>query len=336
MDLSPFVTCVGIKIDNHCTEGNIVYPYDSRWYILFISMTDIICQHYNIENVDDWKALHRDCMLRLLLWFGVHFQCMDEIYTSPLSDDNNTAHLSLDNFALLFGGHQAMNATEEPIHQMPHQDFSKATNVSGEVVSISENQLFNNLQCPGSFIIPLSKERQLKIAGSGIVTVNRGEILFFGGDVTHCGVTTRAGMDPFTWNACFHCLLCSRHHPSTLDIFDVDIHEIRKSQPELLHLLDDESQEEVITTMLSEMTLALRGCRNHQSDDKNVQLLSTPSISAKFAELTALHEEMFSGTATIPLNQKRGCGCLGPCGKKCGCKKKKLTCHSGCKCNGNC
>lgn len=233
--MSPFLTCVGIKIDNHCTEDNIVYPYDSRWYILFISMTDIICQHYNIENVDDWKALHTDCMLRLLLWFGVHFQCMDEIYTTPLSDasfnenDNNTAHLSLDNFALLFGGHQATDAKEDPIHQMPHQDFSKATTGSGDVVSISENQLLNNLQHPGSFIIPLSKERQVKIAGSGIVTVSRGEFLFFRGDVTHCGVTIPLGMDPFTWNACFHCLLCSLHHPSTLDIFDVDIHEIQNS-----------------------------------------------------------------------------------------------------------
>lgn len=173
--MSPFATCIGIKFDNHCTEGNIVYPYDSRWYILFIRMSGIICQHYNIENVDDWKALHRDCMLRLLLWFGVNFQCMDEIYTTPArfdssfnENDDKTAHLSLDNFALLFGGHQAMDDKEEPIHQMPHQDFSKVTTVSGEVVSNSENQLLNNLQHPGSLIIPLCKERQKKFAGSAL------------------------------------------------------------------------------------------------------------------------------------------------------------------------
>jgi hypothetical protein len=175
---------------------------------------------------------------------------------------------------------------------MSHQDFSKATLVSGEVVSISENQFLNNLQQPGSIFITLGKERQLKFAGSGIVTVERGELLFFGGDVTHCGVTIRAGMDPFTWNASFHCLLCSLHHPSALDIFDVDIHEIRNSQPELVHLLAEESQEEVLTKMLSDVTTAFHECSIRQSALRNTKLVKNPKIAEKFNELTSLFSAM--------------------------------------------
>lgn len=314
--MSLFVTCLGTKIDNlidgNDSEGNNRYPYDIRLYILFSRITDEICQHYNIENVEDWKAMHRDCMLRLLLWFGVNFQCMDEIYTAPSSarfdslssffadsifaDDMahtpQTRHLYVDNFSLLFGGHQATNDKEEPIHQMPHQDFSTAT-VSGKDVSISDNQLLKDLTHPGSYIAPLDKERPLKFAGSDtIVTVKRGEIVFFKGDVTHCGVTIRAGMDPFQWNPCFHCLLCSVYHQTTPDKFSVDIDELRKSQPELVHLLNPESQEEVISKMLSDVTTALRGCSRHQSGIRNKQLLTVPNLADKMNELTTLFSEM--------------------------------------------
>ena len=69
--MSQFVTCLGTKIDNLIDGNNNVYPYDIRLYIPFFRITEEICHHYNIENVEDWKAMHRDCMLRLLLWFGV-------------------------------------------------------------------------------------------------------------------------------------------------------------------------------------------------------------------------------------------------------------------------
>ena len=306
--MSQFVTCLGTKIDNLIDGNNNVYPYDIRLFIPFFRITEEICHHYNIENVEDWKAMHRDCMLRLLLWFGVNFQCMDEIYTPPssarfdslsakyysiLTNDRTPTpqHLYVDHFSLLFGGHQATNDIEEPIHQMPHQDFATAT-VLGKDVSISENILLFDLQHPSSVFAPLDVERQLKFAGSDIVTVKRGEIAIFRGDVTHCGVTIRAGMDPFKWNPCFHCLLCSTLHETTPDHFGVDIDELQISQPQLVHLLNPESQEEVISKMLSDVITALRGCSLRQSVERNEQLLTVPNVADKMNELTTLFSEM--------------------------------------------
>ena len=41
--------------------------------------------------------------------------------------------------------------------------------------------------------------------------------------------------------------------------------------------------------------------------------------------------------AIFPVKIGKGCKFKnGICGKACGCKKKKLKCHSGCSCNGNC
>jgi hypothetical protein len=48
-----------------------------------------------------------------------------------------------------------------------------------------------------------------------------------------------------------------------------------------------------------------------------------------------LHAKRIS--ATSPIKIGKGCKCKnGICGKACGCKKKKLKCHSRCSCNGNC
>ena len=99
-------------------------------------------------------------------------------------------------------------------------------------------------------------------------------------------------MDPFTWNASFHCLLCSLHHPSALDIFDVDIHEIRNSQPELVHLLAEESQEEVLTKMLSDVTTAFHECSIRQSALSNTKLVKNPKIAEKFNELASLFSDI--------------------------------------------
>ena len=41
--------------------------------------------------------------------------------------------------------------------------------------------------------------------------------------------------------------------------------------------------------------------------------------------------------ANSPIKKSKGCKCnRGKCGKNCRCKKKGMSCHSGCSCNGNC
>ena len=48
-----------------------------------------------------------------------------------------------------------------------------------------------------------------------------------------------------------------------------------------------------------------------------------------------LHEKSIE--ATSPPRRQKGCGCKhGICVKACGCRKKGVSCHSGCSCNGNC
>jgi hypothetical protein len=48
-----------------------------------------------------------------------------------------------------------------------------------------------------------------------------------------------------------------------------------------------------------------------------------------------LHESCIG--ATSPIKRTKGCQCKGGmCTKACGCKKKRVTCHSGCSCLGNC
>jgi uncharacterized protein YbjQ (UPF0145 family) len=48
-----------------------------------------------------------------------------------------------------------------------------------------------------------------------------------------------------------------------------------------------------------------------------------------------LHEKSIE--ATSPPRRQKGCGCKhGICVKACSCRKKGVSCHSGCSCNGNC
>jgi 2-phospho-L-lactate guanylyltransferase (CobY/MobA/RfbA family) len=61
---------------------------------------------------------------------------------------------------------------------------------------------------------------------------------------------------------------------------------------ELVHLLNPESQEEVISKMLSDVIMALRGCSLRQSVERNEQLLTVPNVADKMNELTTLFSEM--------------------------------------------
>jgi hypothetical protein len=65
-------------------------------------------------------------------------------------------------------------------------------------------------------------------------------------------------------------------------------------------------------------------------------------LAGKFTEKSVplisyakLHETMIS--ATSPVKKAPGCKCKnGKCGNYCGCRKKQVSFHSGCSCNGNC
>lgn len=168
---------------------------------------------------------HEHCMTRLLLHLSVTLNLVEESVTEFFdmdaveSDINNTAnchrqwthypvrvnagaHLFLSEISLLFGGHNLKK--NGPVqHQRCHVHAKGLEGISA----------LDGKSKPGSLILPLEDFRSIFI-GSGLVTLLKGQYIFFNGDVPHRGYT----YNELSWHPAIHLHLDTRHHKRKAEV----------------------------------------------------------------------------------------------------------------------
>ena len=111
---------------------------------------------------------------------------------------------------------------DECIHQICHKDGETNGN------TIAANKRLQNLFKPGSFIIPLEDERKIYIGtpdeARNVITVYKGQILFFAGDVPHGGITYERSSKGSNevWHIGLHGHLDSTKHDRYPDFLDLE------------------------------------------------------------------------------------------------------------------
>jgi hypothetical protein len=121
---------------------------------------------------------------------------------------NPDAHLHLFELSLLFGGHCMMVADDQKsVDQICHCDIDGLQ----EPETI---KLFNNIQMPGSFIVPLEDHRTMHHSTpQNQIPVKRGQLLWFDGTMAHGGTTHKATQEGNDWHPALHCHLDSNKFP---------------------------------------------------------------------------------------------------------------------------
>jgi hypothetical protein len=203
----------------HIDFGHQNYNYDDRAYEYLPSQ--------NYPEVD--KEKHREAMVRffyfLASWLNIaeeagsmvfdlesakqhYIASSNKLVGLPPSMKNKAAHLYLNEISLLFGGHCKMrNQEEDPIHQICHMD---GQTIFGE---LERNKELKGKQMPGSFIIPLEDYRSIYVVTpQTLVTVKRGQFLWFHGALPHGGITYKASKEGRDWHPAIHGHLDSIFH----------------------------------------------------------------------------------------------------------------------------
>jgi hypothetical protein len=154
---------------------------------------------------------HKHCMTRLLLHLSVKLNFVEESVTALFDMDaancdrqwtnypvrvNADAHLFLSEISLLFGGHN-LKKNGPAQHQRCHVDVDGLKGISA----------LEGKTKPGSLILPLQDFRSIFI-GSGLLTLSKGQYIYFKGDVVHRGCT----YDELSWHPAIHLHLDTRHH----------------------------------------------------------------------------------------------------------------------------
>jgi hypothetical protein len=154
---------------------------------------------------------HKHCMTRLLLHLSVTLNFVEESVTELFDMDaancdrqwtnypvrvNADAHLFLSEISLLFGGHN-LKKNGPAQHQRCHVDVDGLKGISA----------LEGKTKPGSLILPLQDFRSIFI-GSGLLTLSKGQYIYFKGDVVHRGCT----YDELSWHPAIHLHLDTRHH----------------------------------------------------------------------------------------------------------------------------
>jgi hypothetical protein len=207
----------------HIDFGFGIYDYDDRCYELLPSTK------YPID-----EAKHRAAMVRF-----AYKLCCDLNITSefaPFLPDltklkdqfnnkwhgirdfsfkkNTEVHLFLQEISFLFGGHELRTTGKDPIHQVCHMDGEDHNHV------IDTNPQLQDKLRPGSFIIPLESERTIyHSTPATLLTVKKGHVLLFAGNLPHGGMTYRDD----AWFPAIHGHLDSTHHERTQGFFDLKV-----------------------------------------------------------------------------------------------------------------
>jgi len=168
------------------------YNFDDQKYVILPS-TD-----YQMVSAEHHKkamirfAYHLSATLNLSAELATYQLVLDpqkHLKNSP-EDKPDTWHLDFTEISLIFGGHHT--GTGKPVNQASHKDHE------GKGLLSSCKDLEGRFY-PGSFIIPLESSRTIYINGqSNLVTVVKGQYLFFSGNVVHGGITYDHSDDWFT------------------------------------------------------------------------------------------------------------------------------------------
>jgi hypothetical protein len=182
---------------------------------------------------------HRMAMVRFFFLLTAYLNMADETASALLDIDkvkanvaqkkpplpptapevnNPSAHLAFFEISLLFGGHCMLNDhTATSVHQICHKDGETKDNL------VKDNALLEGLHKPGSFIIPLQEQRTIYICTPMLqVTAEKGQFIWFNGDVPHGGMTYKASVDGLDWKPAIHGHLDSSHHERMQGYFDFE------------------------------------------------------------------------------------------------------------------
>ena len=195
---------------SHINYGSALYNYDDRSYLYIPSNT-----HYPELP----RETHRETMVRLFYFLAVNrnmsaqaaYQVLDletfiacclqakQIGHYPVMANAPNYHLHFFELSLLFGGHSMMPAEDgEVTHQICHMDLA-------DLLSVPALETFKGKQKPASFIMPLENERTIYVNTlHTLVTVKKGQVLFFEGDLAHGGITYHATGEGNDWYPAIH------------------------------------------------------------------------------------------------------------------------------------
>jgi hypothetical protein len=201
----------------------------------FDGYEEIDDRHYadfSAENVPVEVSQHRKVLVRIMYHLAAHFNIAKEVcpyqvdyLATVLNAESNKAagliwdtthtasadsHLFLTESSLLYGGHdmrtqEEKDNSEEPIHQMTHQDGQYAKH------PFSDNYKLNGKFTPGTVLIPLKDSRTIYVLQpSNKVMCKKGCYLYFQGDLDHGGMTY--AVEDKEWYPAIHVHLDSKHH----------------------------------------------------------------------------------------------------------------------------
>jgi hypothetical protein len=242
-------------------KGSGRYDKDERFYITLDDASDNVKELYSLD--ERWMECHHQCMIRILLWYCIYFNCPREAFNMPEfvgqtrtllfsgtvdNDCDNLSsadpHLYIEKPSVIIGGYQG-TYTQCLSHQPCHFDISDIT-IDGEDYPVSKNPRLKNLAKPGSFWLPLHDYRCImfrRLNSLQRVKVDCGSCVVFSGDTPHCGEThVPALYSSYTWHPCLHIYIMSKHHEVNLGKFDVDVDGIMLFQPEHISQLSVENQ----------------------------------------------------------------------------------------------
>ncbi|KAK1734890.1 hypothetical protein QTG54_014350 [Skeletonema marinoi] len=224
-------------------------------------------EHFGLDEMSFIEA-HHNLQVRLLLYIANTFNIPDEIFLMEthdnlrkmqakktdlnvgysLSNTDSACHLSLTGESIVHGGFQTPGFERDhpkPIHQIPHQDIGEAS-VNGKNYSVSQNPWLKKLFKPSSIFIPICEQGRKIVffpplgtllgqqCDPTVVTVKKGQLLIFEGDVVHGGFTYARPNDdnePLPLYPSLHCVLQSSLHKRDLESFDI-------SEQHVLHMND--------------------------------------------------------------------------------------------------
>jgi hypothetical protein len=194
---------------SHINYGYNDYIFDDRSYEYLpspINYADLAIEKHRLtmvrlffflvvmNNISDQAAYQILDMVQLLHLFS----STGQLSSFPVMENPNT-HLHFYEVSLLFGGH-CMNETEGMacIHQICHMDVA-------DLDTDDSRLLFKGKQLPGSFILPLENQRTIYVhTPQNQVTVKKGQVLYFDGDLPHGGITYLVEGDGTDWYPAIH------------------------------------------------------------------------------------------------------------------------------------
>ena len=213
-----------------------------------------LMKFYNIaRTVNEWIKIIEQSMKQLLLWYVNTYNVPNEAFDLPhtIIDGKKRAsvfvgysssdyisisesHLYLAGGSLLFGGNKGGNDDDgEVVHQLCHRDVMSAT-IDNQEFMVSKNPHLRGKNKPCSILIPFGDKFGIVIKGhSDPVKIEMGKHIAIAGDLSHMG-ETYVCEDIFDWRPRFHVSIGSDFHDVPLDEFEVDVHEVARTQTVLL------------------------------------------------------------------------------------------------------